>query len=124
MEIAWSYAGENVSNNIVDYQGLQAAIRRADALGLRKVCLQTDSMLVAQQVNMRWACRQAPLQTLLSDILAVRKRMEARGTEVIIERIYREYSDMADKLANLAVATTTTSDWIRAEVGSQETESE
>ena len=110
-EVAWGYAGVNISNNVVEYRGLIASLQRAEALRHLRVCVQTDSLLVAQQTKMHWACRQTALRPLLDEVLTIKRRMEANGVMVLVEHIYREHNKTADKLANHAVSTKTSCDW-------------
>ena len=81
------------------------ALKHAERAGCQRVCIQTDSLLVANHMNCAWACRSRELQPLLDKAWAVCARMRARGTEVLIEHVYREYNKLADALANIAVNT-------------------
>ena len=80
-------------------------------IGRPKVCIQTDSKLIAEQVNRRWACRSLQLQPALVDAWAKIRLMEQAGREVIVEHIYREYNRAADGLANRAIEERSSSAW-------------
>jgi ribonuclease HI len=54
---------DRLTNNVAEYSGLLAVLRYV-ARGSRLLVL-TDSMLLCEQFNRRWACRDPDLQTLL-----------------------------------------------------------
>ena len=53
------FLGENVTNNVAEYEGLYQCMNRAARVRARNVIFQVDSMLVAQQLarHRPWACR-------------------------------------------------------------------
>ena len=67
MEVARGYLGEDVSNNVAEYEGLAAAMKRSlevvPANG--SVAFEVDSKVVAKQVQVmgpgKYACRTASL---------------------------------------------------------------
>ena len=104
--------GEGSTNNIVEYMGLAESVRHALAQAYTQVAFQVDSMLVAQHVNMKWACRKHELRPFLESIWRNLRAMERRGASVIVEHIYREFNTVADSLANLAVSTRGSAAWL------------
>ena len=99
------------SNNVAEYIGLLAALGHARTLGAGRCCFQVDSLLVAGQVRGQWACRSSALIPLLEAALRVIRLLEASGTVVLTEHIYREYNKMADQLANQALDTQGSREW-------------
>eukprot|EP00973_Karenia_brevis_P035735 4931114-Karenia_brevis.AAC.1 len=57
--------GEDISNNVAEHQGLLQCLAHAAERPSERICIQTDSLLVAQQVNFKWACRCSTLRPLL-----------------------------------------------------------
>ena len=85
---AYGFLGEGISNNIAEYQGLLAAARHAANAGHNRVCIQTDSNLVANQISCLWACRAAELRQWLARVWRAIRTVESRGGEVLVEHIY------------------------------------
>ncbi len=108
---AYGFLGEGISNNIAEYQGLLAAARHAANAGHNRVCIQTDSNLVANQISCLWACRTAELRQWLAQVWRAIRAVESRGGEVLVEHIYREYNKEADALANRAVDERRSMEW-------------
>ena len=50
--------GENITNNAMEYEGLLAGLRAAIGLGIDKIVVKGDSLLVIKQVNKEYACPQ------------------------------------------------------------------
>ena len=108
---AYGFLGEGSSNNAAEYTGLIQAMRHADTSGWLHICFQTDSLLIANQVNCLWACRNQDLQPLLIELWQIYGRLKQGGAVVIVEHIYREHNAQADALANHAVDTQRSRDW-------------
>ena len=64
-------------------------------------------MLVANQLNGKWACRHPDLIPLYTEALEHLSALRASSAidEVIVEHIYREYNAEADSLCNIAIDT-------------------
>ena len=108
---SYGFLGEGISNNIAEYQGLLAAVRHAAHRRHLRVCVQTDSKLVANQVSCLWACRKDELRHWLERVWHAMRLVESRGGEVLVEHIYREYNKEADALANRAVDERRSMEW-------------
>jgi ribonuclease HI len=87
------------TNNVAEYQGVIAGLRRARALGARRVRVRADSLLVVNQQTGRWKVKNAGLRPLWAEAARL-----ARGFErVTWEHVPRERNRRADALANLAM---------------------
>ena len=98
------YIGD-ASNNVAEYHGLRAAMQRAVRRPDREVVFQVDSDLVAKQmarVN-AYVCRADGLMPLHHDCNQLGKALEERGVSWEVRHVYREYNQIADELANLAI---------------------
>ncbi len=87
----------------MEYEALVWALCRAIWRGHQRICVQTDSLLVANQARCVWACRSQALRGYYEDVQSMLATMESRGMVVIVEHVYREYNTIADSLANKAV---------------------
>ena len=97
----------DVTNNVAEYEGVLCSFRHARTSAYTKICIRVDSMLIAQQLNGQWACRNPdliPLYTEALDHLSF-LRSASHIHEVVVEHIYREYNAEADSLANIAIDT-------------------
>jgi ribonuclease HI len=103
--------GEDKTNNEAEYRGFLDSLHHARSTGHQQLCFQLDSLLVVNQINGIWACRSTCLEVYYSEAAGMIERMEAEGTRVIVEHIYREYNKLADKCANIAVDTRTVRGW-------------
>ena len=110
-EVAWGWLGEDRTNNEAEYVLLIKALGHARVRGHQRICCQLDSLLVSSQVSGVWACRSPNLEAYYADAMRIVSEMEAAGAHIIIEHIYREFNTAADKYANRAVDTRTTTDW-------------
>ncbi len=105
------HLGDGVNKNVADYLALVAVLVHAAAQGYNRVCVQTSSNLVVNQVNCKWSCRAETLQPLLSRVRACIGEIEARAGIVIVEHIHRKYNQESKSLANAAMMTKTSTDW-------------
>lgn len=92
------FLGED-TNNVAEYSAVLAAVRRAAALGARKLRVISDSQLVVEQLNGRYKIKQPHLQRLA---LAVRDAARALE-EVTFEHVARAGNARADALVNEAL---------------------
>ena len=93
--------------------GILNAIRHALTHRADHYCFQTDSLLVAQHINCIWACRHEALRPFLEEAWQCIGELERRGSQIIVEHIYREYNTVADRLANAAVDARADCHWRR-----------
>ena len=102
------FLGRGVSNNISEYSGLRACLERAvrDTASnhpMHPVIFQGDSKLVMQQAAGECACRSPSLGELFDACRGLLRTLRARGVEVRLQHIFREFNTVADGLSNEAV---------------------
>ena len=115
-EGCWGFIGNDASNNCAEYLGLLASVRRAVQRlhQARLVAFQVDSVLVARQVNMQWACRCPEFAPLLATSLEELTELERSGLQVVVEHIYRQCNRIAEKQANYSATTRSSCSWVPA----------
>jgi ribonuclease HI len=87
------------TNNVAEYKALIAALKRAKALGARRVTARADSKLVIEQMRGAWKVKNPNLQGLWAEACRL-----ARGFErVTWQHVPRERNRAADALANRAM---------------------
>ena len=87
------------TNNVAEYRGVIAGLRRAKELGARRVRVRADSLLVVNQQKGLWKVKNAALRALAEEAARL-----ARGFErVTWEHVPRERNRRADALANRAM---------------------
>ena len=111
LDSAMEFLGPGVSNNVAEYLSLRACLVHARRAHHNHFCVQMDSLLVVQQVKCQWACRNPSLVQLFAEIRAKLREFELAGVEVLVEHIYREDNKVADRLANVAIDSGSSSGW-------------
>jgi ribonuclease H / adenosylcobalamin/alpha-ribazole phosphatase len=87
------------TNNVAEYRGVIAGLRRVKELGARRVRVRADSLLVVNQQKGLWKVKNATLRPLAEETARL-----ARGFErVVWEHVPRERNRRADALANRAM---------------------
>ena len=101
----YGFLGMDISNNVAEYQGVLSCLRRASRSLDRRIVLQVDSLLVAQQLAPRspWACRNTDLIPLRDACRVILQDLADRGIDLSICHIYREFNTIADSLATRAI---------------------
>lgn len=99
------FLGEDVTNNVAEYEGLYQCMLRAARVRDRHVIFEVDSMLVAQQLarHRPWACRSPALVDIHNNCLEIGSFLSLHNIEWIVQHIYLEYNKVADTLANCAI---------------------
>jgi ribonuclease HI len=86
------------TNNVAEYRGVIAGLRRARELGARRVRVRAVALLVGYQQKGLWKVKNAALRPLAEEAARL-----ARGFErVVWEHVPRERNRRADALANRA----------------------
>jgi ribonuclease HI len=94
-----SLYGGIASNNVAEYKGMIAGVRRAIEIDPdAELLVRLDSKLVVEQMMGRWKIKHPAMAEL-----AAEAREVLTGTPVRFEWIPREINTRADKLANLAM---------------------
>jgi ribonuclease HI len=87
------------TNNIAEYRALLRGLEEAEALGARRVRVQSDSELLVKQLKGEYKVRNAALAALHREGLARLRRFD----HVWITHVPREANAAADALANRAL---------------------
>lgn len=92
-----------MTNNIAEYLAVVLALSFLEAAGRIgvPVVVRTDSMLVVEQLNGRWACNKPHLQRLRQEIV---RKVAAFPRGVSFEHVRREDNERADTLSKKALA--------------------
>jgi len=92
------YLGET-TNNVAEYAALLCALQEATRLGARDVKVQTDSELLAKQVDGEYRVKDPTLRVL--HVLV--EQLIAGFHRCVVRHVPRERNRVADRLANRAV---------------------
>jgi ribonuclease H / adenosylcobalamin/alpha-ribazole phosphatase len=87
------------TNNVAEYKGVIAGLRRARDLGARRVRVRADSLLVVNQQKGLWKVKHADLKPLSEETARLARQFD----RVTWEHIPRERNRRADALANRAM---------------------
>jgi len=94
-----SLYGGIASNNVAEYKGMIAGVRRAIELDPdAELLVRLDSKLVVEQMSGRWKIKHPAMAELAAEARSV-----LTGTPVRFQWIPRLENSRADKLANLAM---------------------
>ena len=94
-----SLYGGIASNNVAEYKGMIAGVRRAIEIDAdAELLVRLDSKLVVEQMSGRWKIKHPAMAEL-----AAEAREVLTGTPVRFEWMPRLQNSRADKLANLAM---------------------
>ena len=93
----------SASNNVAEYRGLRACMRRAVREPDRDLVFRVDSLLVAHQQMFVWACRAKDIVAIYHECMELGEALTQQGKQWRIDHVYREYNATADKLANEGV---------------------
>lgn len=87
------------TNNVAEYTAAIEGLKRAQALGARRVHLRSDSLLLINQLTGRYRVKTPHLQPLNREIRELARSFDDVG----YEHIRRERNTEADRLANEGV---------------------
>jgi ribonuclease HI len=87
------------TNNVAEYKGVIAGLRRARDLGARRVRVRADSLLVVNQQKGLWKVKHADLKPLSEETARLAREFD----RVTWEHVPRERNRRADALANRAM---------------------
>jgi ribonuclease H / adenosylcobalamin/alpha-ribazole phosphatase len=89
----------HTTNNVGEYSGLLLCLRCAKRLGVEALEIHSDSMLIVNQVNAKWKCRDPTLQELRNLVW-----QEAQDfVKLSISWVPREENSRADALCREAI---------------------
>jgi ribonuclease HI len=89
----------NTTNNVAEYTALVTALHKAIDLGATEVLIRSDSELLVKQMNGEYRVKNANIQPLYQEAVALRNRLP----KVRIVHVYREQNADADRLCNEAL---------------------
>jgi ribonuclease HI len=84
------------TNNVAEYRALLLALERAEALGLRRLAVYSDSELLVRQLQGRYQVKHPALRPLFAEA----KQRIARLAHFEVHHVPREENAEADRLAN------------------------
>ena len=91
------------SNNIAEFFGFRALLRRALHKRPTRVIFELDSLLVVKMMLGQWGCHRAHLRKLLAECHDLSVQLTQAGCKWHIRHIYREYNTIADHLAGICL---------------------
>jgi ribonuclease HI len=90
----------HVTNNQAEYQGLIRGLEVAREQGVINLEICSDSQLMVMQIKGKYRVRNAGLQPLYEQAMALLEQWPGRWS---IQHVYREQNTVADRLANQAI---------------------
>ena len=109
METARRYLGNDITNNVAEYEGLTACMHRALQVVPRGgfVLFEVDSKLICRQVQVlgpgKFACRTDQLKPHFLERLRLEWALQDANVTWVIRHIVREFNQTADTLSNQAI---------------------
>jgi len=94
------FVGNSATNNVAEYTGLIIGLREAINLGIRKINVEGDSMLVIKQMKGEYKVKSNNLIDLYNEAKLLQNKFEY----ISFKHIYRENNRRADELSNLAIS--------------------
>ncbi|MCO5588517.1 hypothetical protein L7F22_042474 [Adiantum nelumboides] len=84
------------SNNEAEYATLKAGLEECKSMGIRRLMVEGDALLIVRQVQGTWACKNSKLLQWLHEVKLLMKDFEA----IQIQHISRQHNKEADNMAN------------------------
>ncbi|MCO5611018.1 hypothetical protein L7F22_065267 [Adiantum nelumboides] len=84
------------SNNEAEYATLKAGLEECKSMGIRRLMVKGDALLIVRQVQGTWACKNSKLLQWLHEVKLLMKDSEA----IQIQHISRQHNKEADNMAN------------------------
>jgi ribonuclease HI len=84
------------TNNVAEYSGLVAGLRKANEAGIRQLEVISDSELMVKQMLGEYRVRNAALLELNEEAMQLARRIE----RVEYRHVKRAHNELADKLVN------------------------
>jgi ribonuclease HI len=95
LQILWE-----VSDNEAKYEALLHGIRLAISLGIKRLLVYGDSLLVVQQVNKEWDCNKETIEVYVQEV----RKLENKFSGLEVHHVLREHNVAADTLSKLGSA--------------------
>ncbi|MCO5590836.1 hypothetical protein L7F22_044811 [Adiantum nelumboides] len=84
------------SNNEAEYATLKAGLEECKSMGIKKLMVKEDALLIVRQVQGAWACKNSKLLQWLHEVKLLMKDFEA----IQIQHISRQHNKESYNLAN------------------------
>ncbi|MCO5570707.1 hypothetical protein L7F22_024435 [Adiantum nelumboides] len=84
------------SNNEAEYATLKAGLEECKSMGIKRLVVKEDALLIVRQVQGTWACKNSKLLQWLHEVKLFMKDFEA----IQIQHISRQHNKEADNMAN------------------------
>lgn len=88
-----------VTNNVAEYQGVIAGLRKCQELGIREIQIRSDSELLVKQLRGEYRIKATHLLPLVATVRELLRHFQTYK----IEHVRREENKLADQLANSAL---------------------
>jgi ribonuclease HI len=92
LQILWA-----VSNNEAEYEALLHGLCLAISLGIKRLLVYGDSLLVVQQVNKEWDCNKEMMDAYVQEV----RKLENKFSGLEVHHVLREHNVGADTLSKL-----------------------
>jgi ribonuclease HI len=92
LQILWT-----VSNNEAEYEALLHGLLLAISLGIKRLLVYGDSLLVVQQVNKEWDCNKETMDAYVQEV----RKLESKFSGLEVHHVLREHNVGADTLSKL-----------------------
>jgi ribonuclease HI len=92
LQILWE-----VSNNEAEYEALLHGLHLAISLGIKRLLVYGDSLLVVQQVNKEWDCNKETMDAYVQEV----HKLENKFSRLELHHVIREHNVGADILSKL-----------------------
>jgi ribonuclease HI len=86
-----------VSNNEDEYEALLHGLRLAISVGIKRLLVYGDSLLVVQQVNKEWDCNKEIMDTCVQEV----RKLENKFSGLEVHHVVRDHNVGADILSKL-----------------------
>ncbi|MCO5610893.1 hypothetical protein L7F22_065136 [Adiantum nelumboides] len=84
------------SNNEAEYATLKAGLEECKSMGIKRLMVKGDALLIVRHVQGTWACKNSKLLQWLHEVKLLMKDFEA----IQIQHISRQHNKEADNMAN------------------------
>ncbi|MCO5579753.1 hypothetical protein L7F22_033613 [Adiantum nelumboides] len=84
------------SNNEAEYATLKAGLEECKSMGIKRLMVKGDALLIVRQVQGTWSCKNSKLLQWLHELKLLMKDFEA----IQIQHISRQHNKEADNMAN------------------------
>jgi ribonuclease HI len=92
LQILWE-----VSNNEAEYEALLHGLRLTISLGIKRLLVYGDSLLIIQQVNKEWDCNKEMMDAYVQEV----RKLENKFSGLEVHHMVREHNIGADTLSKL-----------------------